>query len=29
MRLADFERTGDGDFPLFVTRVPDAVTLRT
>jgi hypothetical protein len=24
MRLADFERTGDGDFPLFVTRVPDA-----
>jgi len=24
MRLADFESTGDGDFPLFVTRVPDA-----
>jgi hypothetical protein len=23
MRLADFERTGDGDFPLFVTRVSD------
>jgi len=24
MRLADFESTGDRDFPLFVTRVPDA-----
>ena len=24
MRLADFESSGDGDFPLFVTRVPDA-----
>jgi hypothetical protein len=23
MRLADFERTGDSDFPLFVIRVPD------